>query len=113
MLLIALLLLRLSWTSQRYGQLFAVWALWYGLQRVAIDFTRLDAARSQTTADSVIGPLTGSQWGALTIAVIGLLLFRFLSRTSDSVTPEGDIARGASATEGGSFASPPTERANT
>lgn len=74
-LLVVLLVLRTRWDSRRYGQLFALWAMWYGLQRFLIDFTRLGAAEEGTVADSVMGPFTGSQWGALAVAVVGLALF--------------------------------------
>ena len=46
-LLVVLLLLRTRWDSRRYGQLFAVWAMWYGVQRFLIDFTRLGAAGTE------------------------------------------------------------------
>jgi len=56
--------LRRHWVSRRYGQMFALWVIWYGLQRFSIDFTRLGAARDGSVADSIMGPFTGSQWGA-------------------------------------------------
>lgn len=74
-LLATVLWLRKAWAGRRYGQLFSVWVMWYGVQRFLIDFTRLEAAKTGTVADSVMGPFTGSQWGALGGAVIGLLLF--------------------------------------
>ncbi|HEY5727492.1 MAG TPA: hypothetical protein VIV08_02670, partial [Acidimicrobiia bacterium] len=59
-----------------------------------IDFTRLQAARDGTVADSVMGPFTGSQWGALAVAVIGLiLLLRW--RRNPVVSSEQDAAYGA------------------
>lgn len=93
-LLVVLLVLRTRWDSRRYGQLFAVWAMWYGLQRFLIDFTRLGAARDGTVADSVMGPFTGSQWGALAVAVIGLILF-LRWRRNPVVSSEQDAAYGA------------------
>jgi len=93
------------WSGRRYGQLFAVWAIWYGLQRFFIDFARLDAARDgvtrpdgtvvETIADSVMGPFTGSQWGGLVIALAAVVLFMRLRRTAQVVSRDGDIARGA------------------
>ncbi len=94
MLLVVLLVLRTRWDSRRYGQLFALWAMWYGLQRFLIDFTRLGAARDGTVADSVMGPFTGSQWGALAVAVIGLILF-LRWRRNPVVSSEQDAAYGA------------------
>lgn len=79
-LLGAVLWLRNHWTTRHYGQLFAVWVIWYGLQRFLIDFARLEAAKIGTVADSVMGPLTGSQWGALGGAAIGVLLLLWWRR---------------------------------
>jgi prolipoprotein diacylglyceryltransferase len=86
--------LRGVWTGRHYGQLFAVWTAWYGLQRFLVDFTRLDAATEGTVADSVMGPFTGSQWGGLATAAVGVGLYLFFRGTA-RVTPEGDEALGA------------------
>lgn len=104
-LLFVLFALRRSWSSRRYGQLFAVWGLWYGVQRFLIDFTRLDAARDgvalpdgtvvETIADSVMGPFTGSQWGALVIAVAAIALLVRLRSAGEVVSAAGDVRRGA------------------
>lgn len=110
-----LLLLRKRWTSAHYGQLFAVWAIWYGLQRFLIDFARLGAARDgftrpdgvvvETIADGVMGPFTGSQWGALSVAFIGIALFFWFRRTNPVVSTGQDIAYGAVLPEMGTTAS--------
>jgi prolipoprotein diacylglyceryltransferase len=114
-----LLLLRRHWTGRRYGQLFVVWGVWYGFQRFLIDFARLGVARDgvplpdgtsvSTIADSVMGPFTGSQWGALAIAVAAVWLFFRLRVRSDVVTSEGDVMRGATPPDQG--ATPPDEDA--
>lgn len=88
-----LTLLASRWTY-RYGQMFAVWTMWYGLQRFLIDFTRLEAARNDTVSDSVIGPFTGSQWGGLLGFALGLGLFLY-ARRREIVTPERDVQLGA------------------
>lgn len=93
-LLLVLLVLRRRWTGARYGQLFAFWGIWYGLQRFFIDFTRLGAAEDGTNADGVMGPFTGSQWGALIIAVLGLGLF-LAFRRNPVVSQQHDIEYGA------------------
>ena len=98
-LLGVILLLRRGWSGRRYGQLFAVWMAWYGLQRFLIDFARLDAAREGTVADAVMGPFTGSQWGALIVAIGGLGLWWYFGRASQTVTREHDVEHGAEATE--------------
>jgi phosphatidylglycerol:prolipoprotein diacylglycerol transferase len=97
LLLGVLLLLRRSWSRRHYGQMFALWAGWYGMQRFLVDFTRLDAAKDGTVADSVMGPFTGSQWGGLATAAIGLGLFLWFRR-HPRVTPQGDVELGATAT---------------
>lgn len=103
-LLGVLFLLQRVWRTRRYGQLFAFWGVWYGLQRFLIDFTRLGVARDGLTledgtvvepiADSVMGPLTGSQWGALAVAAIALGLLVAL-RNRPVVSAAEDVARGA------------------
>ena len=87
--------LRTRWANRHYGQLFAIWVIWYGLQRFLIDFARLDAARAGTVADSVMGPFTGSQWGALGAALLGVALFVWFRRNTDPVSAERDAAYGA------------------
>lgn len=96
----AVLLAFLLWVRRRrhlthYGQLFAAWALWYGLQRFLIDFARLDAARDGTVADGVMGPFTGSQWGALGVAALGIGLLVWFGRRAPVVTVENDARHGA------------------
>jgi prolipoprotein diacylglyceryltransferase len=84
-----------SWTGRRYGQMFAVWMIWYGFQRFLIDFTRLDAARDGTVSDSVMGPLTGSQWGGLAAAALGLIVFVIASNRNEIVSAAADREYGA------------------
>ena len=86
------------WRNRHYGALFGVWALWYGIQRFLIDFTRLGAAEEgnrTVIADSVIGPFTGSQWGALIVALFGAGLIFWARRTMSVVSDENDVALGA------------------
>ncbi len=96
----AVLLGFLLWARRRgllghYGQLFAAWAAWYGLQRFLIDFARLGAARDGTVADSVMGPFTGSQWGAVAVALLGLGLLVWCQRRVPPVSAERDVGYGA------------------
>ncbi len=98
LLLGALIWLGRAWARRRYGQLFGVWALWYGLQRFLVDFTRLDAAEETGTsviADSVIGPITGSQWGALITAGLGAGLIWWARARMPTVSPDTDVTLGA------------------
>ena len=82
---------RSAGTRLRYGQLFAVWAVWYGLQRFLIDFTRLAL---ETGADRTLGPLTWSQWSALAAGVGGLALLVLISKRNPVATPENDVLIG-------------------
>ena len=82
---------RSAGTRLRYGQLFAVWAAWYGLQRFLIDFTRLALEQG---GDRVLGPLTWSQWSALATGVGGLALLAWLGKRNLRATPENDRAMG-------------------
>lgn len=75
----------------RYGQLFAIWAVWYGLQRFLIDFTRLALEEG---GDRTLGPLTWSQWSALAAGIGGLALLAWVSKRNLPATPENDIALG-------------------
>jgi prolipoprotein diacylglyceryltransferase len=95
-----------SWKHRHYGQLFAFWIIWYGVQRFLIDFARLGAARDGLTlpdgrvvdgviADGVMGPFTGSQWGALLAAILGVALFAYFARTRPVVSEAADVAYGA------------------
>ncbi len=103
-LLGVLFLLQRLWVHRRYGQIFSFWMIWYGMQRFLIDFTRLGAARDgvvtpdgtvvEAIADSVMGPFTGSQWGALGTAALGVLLVLWARRYS-VVSGEADAELGA------------------
>jgi phosphatidylglycerol:prolipoprotein diacylglycerol transferase len=97
-LLAALIWLARVWQRRHYGQLFAVWAVWYGLQRFFIDFARLEAAEEgsrQVIADAVMGPFTGSQWGALIVAALGMALFAWMRWKMPIVNQRTDIDLGA------------------
>ncbi len=91
-----LLYLRKNWSGKHYGQLFWIWAAWYGFQRFFIDFARLGAAEDGTVADSVMGPFTGSQWGALALGLAGLALIAWSGRTQPVVSASQDAAYVAS-----------------
>ena len=97
-----------TWKTRHYGQLFAFWIVWYGLQRFFIDFARLSAARDGLVlpdgrvvdgviADGMIGTFTGSQWGALGAALLGGVLMVYFGRKKRFVNSENDIWYGAHA----------------
>lgn len=110
-------LLARTWTSRRYGQLFSLWIVWYGLQRFLIDFARLTAARDGITlpdgtvvegviADGVMGPFTGSQWGGLLAALLGGMLLAYFGRRNRVVSAKNDAWYGAAVDLVGSAAEP-------
>lgn len=76
-----------------YGQLFSVWVVWYGLQRLLLDFLRFGMG------DAEIGSFTWNQVSGLGAALGGAVLFWYLGRNQPLVGPPGDVARGASLEE--------------
>ena len=104
-LLGVIFLLQRVWVSRRYGQMFTFWMVWYGIQRFLIDFTRLGVARDgfvvgdgkivdDSIRDAVMGPFTGSQWGGLGAAALGVLLYVWF-RKHAQVSAEEDERLGA------------------
>ncbi len=87
-LLGALLVLRRRWITRHYGQLFALWAGWYGLQRFLIDFLRFGSG------DATLGPLTWNQVSGLAAAVGAGALLAALRR-QPQVSAQHDAALGA------------------
>jgi hypothetical protein len=66
------------WIERRrppVGSLFATFALWYGLQRFVIDFTR-----NRTLIESHFFGLSGSQWAGLAFAAAGAIWLLRLRR---------------------------------
>jgi phosphatidylglycerol:prolipoprotein diacylglycerol transferase len=90
-LLGVLLWLYRAWTTRHYGQLFAVWITWYGLQRFVIDFARY-SPNDPVNADRILGAFTWSQWAGLGGALLGLVLFVLWWRTQPVESAEQDAA---------------------
>jgi len=88
-LLAVLYLLYRRSPSLHYGQLFAVWVVWYGLQRFLLDFLRLGMG------DAELGQFTWNQISGLAAALGGIALFWYLGRRQPPVSRRGDIERGA------------------
>lgn len=78
-----------SRAALRYGQLFAVWLAWYGMQRFLIDFTRLAL---DINGDRTLGVLTWSQWSGLAAGLAGVVGLVWLGRRNVVVSPENDRA---------------------
>ena len=62
----------------RTGSLFAAFALWYGVQRFLIDFTR-----NRTAIESHFYGLSGSQWAGLAFAIGGAVALVRLHRRAE------------------------------
>ena len=76
----------------RYGQLFSVWLIWYGVQRFLIDFTRLAL---EVDGDRTLGALTWSQWSGLATGIAGIAGLLWLGKRNPLVNPQNDRALGA------------------
>ncbi len=73
----------------RYGQLFWIWAAWYGIQRFALDSLRVGSG------DAQVGTLTWNQISGFLLAAGAIyFLFRF-DRTHTLVNDENDRKIGA------------------
>lgn len=68
----------------RYGQLFSIWIVWYGLQRFILDFMRFG------NGDATIGSFTWNQLSGLAASILGLVLFWWYGRTQEISSPEHD-----------------------
>jgi phosphatidylglycerol---prolipoprotein diacylglyceryl transferase len=66
----------------RTGTLFAAFSIWYGLQRLLIDFTR-----NRTIIESSYFGLSGSQWAGLGFAVFGVYLLSRIRRSAPTEVP--------------------------
>ena len=73
----------------RYGQLFSLWVVWYGLQRFLLDSLRFGMG------DATFGALTWNQVSALGGAVLGVVLWWWFGKRQTLVTAEADQSRGA------------------
>jgi phosphatidylglycerol:prolipoprotein diacylglycerol transferase len=90
--LLGVLYLATRFVRLHYAQLFTLWAGWYGIQRLLIDFTRNTGFDE---ADATLGPLTWNQWSGLAVGVIAVGVFWWLGRRVPVVSTDGDVERGA------------------
>lgn len=72
-----------------YGQLFWMWAAWYGIQRFVLDSLRVGSG------DAQVGTLTWNQVSGFALAVGALYFFFRFERTQPQATPENDRKLGA------------------
>ncbi len=69
----------------RYGQLFSIWIVWYGLQRFVLDFMRFG------NGDATIGSFTWNQISGLAGSLLGVVLFVWYARTQEVSSRENDL----------------------
>ncbi len=77
------------WAPLRYGQMFSLWVVWYGVQRFLLDAFRFGMG------DATVGSFTWNQVSALGGAVLGVVLWWWFGRRQPPVTPQEDEKRGA------------------
>lgn len=89
------------------GSLFATFALWYGLQRFVVDFTR-----NREVIESFFFGLSGSQWAGLGFAAGAILWFvRFRPRTRarEATAPAEPAEAAPPAPSGAAAPAPPMD----
>ena len=69
----------------RYGQLFSIWIVWYGLQRFVLDFLRFG------NGDATVGSYTWNQVSGLAGSALGIALFVWYGRTQEISSRENDL----------------------
>lgn len=82
----------------RYGQLFSIWIVWYGLQRFVLDFMRFG------NGDATIGSFTWNQVSGLAASLLGVALFVWYGRTQEISSLEHDLEMAGAAVEPASTA---------
>lgn len=70
-----------------YGQLFVLWAAWYGFQRFILDSLRFGSE----SGDATIGMFTWNQVSGLVAAVGGVIGIWWLGRRQPQASPEVDL----------------------
>jgi phosphatidylglycerol:prolipoprotein diacylglycerol transferase len=73
----------------RYGQLFSMWVVWYGIQRFVLDSLRFGMG------DATLGSVTWNQASAAAGAVLGVALFWWFGKRQPRVCVEEDRVLGA------------------
>lgn len=71
----------------RYGQMFFLWAAWYGFQRFALDALRID------NGDAVVGAFTWNQVSGFAAGLAALVLVYWMGRSQPIVSNEQDRLR--------------------
>lgn len=72
-----------------YGQLFSIWVIWYGFQRLLVDSLRVGMG------DAQLGSVTWNQVSGFVAGIGGLILIWYLELKQPRVSLEADQKRGA------------------
>lgn len=72
-----------------YGQLFSIWVIWYGFQRLLLDWLRVGMG------DAQVGSVTWNQVSGFAAGIGGIALWWYLELRQPAVSPEEDQKRGA------------------
>jgi prolipoprotein diacylglyceryltransferase len=73
----------------RYGQLFWIWAAWYGVQRFLLDSLRAGGG------DAMVGTLTWNQVSGFLLAASAFGMLFWFDRRQKPVSAEEDLRIGA------------------
>ena len=74
-----------------YGQLFWIWAAWYGVQRFILDSLRVGSG------DAQVGSMTWNQVSGFVLAAFAIGMLFWFDTRQPVVTPENDAKLGATA----------------
>jgi len=88
-LLIGLLYLVYRRARLHYGQLFSIWVIWYGFQRLLLDSLRVGMG------DAQLGSVTWNQVSGFAAGIGGLILYWYLGLRQPRVSPKEDQKRGS------------------
>ena len=74
-----------------YGQLFWIWAAWYGVQRFLLDSLRVGSG------DAQVGSMTWNQVSGFSLAAFAIGMLFWFDTRQPLATPENDVKLGAKA----------------
>lgn len=92
-ILLGVLFLAYRHLNLRYGQLFWIWAAWYGIQRFLLDSLRVGSG------DAMVGSLTWNQVSGFVLAASAIGILFWFDRSQAVVSPEEDQRLGATSNE--------------
>jgi len=91
--LLGVLFLAYRKVKLRYGQLFWIWAAWYGVQRFVLDSLRVGSG------DAMVGSLTWNQVSGFALAASAIGMLFWFDRRQRVISPEEDRRLGAKSYE--------------